>query len=64
MKKGIITTIVLLAAAAVYYYAALPALNIHSAGVWYFLLALVALAAVFYALRKRLSPGKSGIRKE
>lgn len=58
MKKGIITTIVLLAAAAVYYYAALPALNIHSAGVWYFLLALVALAAVFYALRKRLSPGE------
>ncbi len=51
MKKKSIVLVVLavLAAAGVYYYAALPALNIHSADVWYFAMFLVAAAGVGYA---------------
>ena len=36
----------------VYYYITLPAINIHSSGFWFFLLALIAAAAVVYAVRK------------
>lgn len=35
-----------------YYYITLPAINIHSSGFWFFLLALIAAAAVVYAVRK------------
>ncbi len=36
----------------VYYYITLPAINIHSSGFWFFLLALIAAAAAVYAVRK------------
>lgn len=39
----------------VYYYAALPAINIHATEFWIFLAALLILAAVVFARRKRLS---------
>lgn len=60
-KKYIILLPILLAAAAVYYYAALPAINIHSTGVWYFALFLLAFAAAAYALRRGI--GREEIRK-
>ena len=41
-----------LIAVSVYYYITLPAINIHSSGFWFFLLALIAAAAAVYAVRK------------
>lgn len=54
MKKrrilyGVIAAVL---AAGIYYYVALPAINIHSADVWYFVLFVVAAVGVIYALRK------------
>lgn len=58
MKKGkrvllyAIGVIAALVAIFVYYYITLPAINIHASGFWFFVLALVAAAAVVYGLRK------------
>lgn len=58
MKKGkkavlyAAGTAAALAAVFIYYYIALPAINIHASGFWFFILALVAAAAVIYGLRK------------
>ena len=54
-KKALWVSIAVLAGLAVvfvYYYITLPAINIHASGLWYFILALVAFAAVAYALKK------------
>ena len=41
-KKNIaISFLLLLVAAGIWYYVSLPAFNIHSSGVWYFVLVLV-----------------------
>lgn len=56
MKKGKLKIIAVLAAvllAAGYYYAALPALNLHSADLWMFLILLMLLVAAVYIFRKR-----------
>lgn len=55
MKKGlrnIIIAVVLLVVAGVYYYVTLPAFNIHSAGCWFFVMSLIVIVMVIYALRK------------
>lgn len=58
MKKGkkviwyVAGTIAVLLAVLIYYYIALPAINIHASGFWFFILALVAAAGVIYALKK------------
>lgn len=55
MKKGLkylILAVVLLVVAGVYYYVTLPALNIHSAGCWFFVMSLIVIVMVVYALRK------------
>lgn len=54
-KKGILAGIVgVILAAAVYYYAALPAINLHSVDVWYFLMFVVGIIAlVVAAVRKK-----------
>lgn len=57
MKKGVrnlIIAVVLLLAAGIYYYIALPALNIHSAGCWFFVMSIVVLLMIFYAIRKAI----------
>lgn len=36
----------------IYYYVTLPAINIHASGFWFFILALVAAAAVIYGLKR------------
>lgn len=51
-------------AAGIYYYAALPAINIHSVDVWYFLLFVVAAVGVVYALKKGARRGDLGSIRE
>lgn len=52
-KKGILYGIVsVLLVAGFYYYVALPALNLHSVDVWYFILMLIAVAGIVFAARK------------
>lgn len=62
MKKGknplgkvkILLVLLVLAAAALYYYIELPALNIHNQGFWGFIITVVALIFVVYALQRRM----------
>lgn len=54
MKKGkIIGIIAAVIFAALYYYFALPAINIHSAGIWRFVLFVIIVIFAYMALRKR-----------
>lgn len=55
MVWGIITLVLL---GGVYYYLALPAINIHSVDVWYFVLFLVVAIGAIYALRKGIRRGE------
>ena len=55
VKGKILTALTVVILAGVYYYAALPAINIHSAEVWVFLLILVLLAAAIFIKKKNLS---------
>ncbi|EOS41323.1 CvpA family protein [Lachnospiraceae bacterium] len=52
-KLKVIAVLAVLILAAVYYYAALPALNLHSADLWMFLIMLVLAAGAAYILKKR-----------
>lgn len=64
-KKGIIWGIVaLLVLGGIYYYLALPAINIHSVEVWYFLLYLVAAIGVIYVIVSAINAVKRGKRVE
>lgn len=56
MKKAklkVMAVLAVLILAAAYYYAALPALNLHSADMWMFLIMLVLVAGAAYILKKR-----------
>ena len=56
MKKAklkVMAVLAVLILAAAYYYAALPALNLHSADMWMFLIMLVLAAGAAYILKKR-----------
>ena len=58
MKKGKTKLIVILGLilfAAVYYYITLPALNLHSADIWMFLIVLIIVGAVVFYRRKHLT---------
>ena len=58
-KKGtILGVVIFLILAGIYYYLALPAFNIHSADVWYFILVLVAVVGIIYALKRGISRRK------
>ena len=55
MKKGGLYTILGVLAAAVafiYYYVTLPAINIHSSGFWFFIMAAIVAVMVVYTIRK------------
>lgn len=52
-KSKLIGTLAVLLIAGIYYYIALPAINIHSVDVWYFVLFLVAILGVMYAWKNR-----------
>ena len=60
MKKSrkLIVAIIIILAAGLYYYVSLPAINIHSTDVWFFILFLLAAVAVLYAVRKKLGRGE------
>ena len=54
MKKGVLYTILGVLAAAVafiYYYVTLPAINIHSSGFWFFIMAAIVAVMVVYTIR-------------
>ncbi|MGN1171690.1 MAG: CvpA family protein [Lachnospiraceae bacterium] len=52
LKRNIFLAIAALVIAAVYYYVTLPAINIHSADFWFFLMAVIAVCMVIYAVKK------------
>ena len=52
-KFKIIAAIALLLFAGIYYYITLPAINIHAAGLWFFIMLLIGLSLVIYVVRKR-----------
>ena len=52
-KKKLLIVLAVIVAAGGYYYAALPALNLHSADMWMFLIMLVLAAGAAYILKKR-----------
>lgn len=55
MKKGIIASIILvILAIGIGYYVMLPAINIHSMDVWYFMFAIVALLGVAYVAKRKI----------
>ena len=53
--RGVIAAIIL---AGVYYYVTLPAINIHSAGFWTFIMTLILVLIVFYIFRKKIPLGE------
>ena len=53
-SRKVLLGMIVLILAGIYYYVALPAINIHSSDVWFFVLFLLAVLAVAYAVRKRL----------
>ncbi len=57
-KKKLLVGVIVIIALGAYYYVALPAINIHSSDTWFGMLFLVAVLAVFYAVRKRLGRGE------
>ncbi len=62
VKKAVgiaVGAVVLLAVVFVYYYITLPAVNIHAAGFWFFLMGLVAIAFVATAAVKALRRARS-----
>ncbi len=52
-KLKVLAVLAVLILAAGYYYAALPALNLHSADLWMFLILLVLVVAAAYIMKKR-----------
>ena len=53
-KLKLIGAIALILFAAVYYYISLPAINIHAAGFWFFIMLLIAFVLVIYVVKRRL----------
>lgn len=57
LQKGkILAVIVALIIAAVYYYVTLPAINIHAGGFWVFVIVVLAVVLLLYALKKVRTP--------
>lgn len=61
MKKGTtkaVAVIFLILLAGIYYYVKLPAINIHAAGFWTFLILVIAAILVIYIFRRKLFRGQ------
>lgn len=54
LKVKLIGAIALIVFAAIYYYITLPAINIHAAGFWFFIMLLIAFVLIVYVLKRRL----------
>ena len=65
MKRMIIgiTSAIIIALGCGYYYVTLPALNIHSAGFWWFLITLLFFVALILAFKQVIEPANSNIPK-
>ena len=65
MKRIVIgiTSAIIIILGCVYYYVTLPALNIHSAGFWWFLITLLIFIALILALKQVIEPGQTDIPK-
>ena len=59
-KRKLLIAIVVILAAGLYYYVALPAFNIHSSDTCFFIIFLLVVVAVIYAVRKKI--GKAELR--
>lgn len=59
-KRKLLIAIVVILVAGLYYYIALPAFNIHSSDTWFFIIFLLVVVAVIYAVRKKI--GKAELR--
>ena len=58
-KKGkIIAVLLAVLLAGIYYYVALPAINIHSSDIWFFVIVLLVVIAVLYAIKKKVGKGE------
>lgn len=55
--------VILLAIAAIYYYVSIPAVNIHSAQTWFFVMTLFVVLIIYYAVRKRVTRVELGTNK-
>lgn len=55
LKVKIGLSVLVLLLAGIYYYVTLPAVNIHSAGFWFFVILLIAIVTVTYIVRKKYS---------
>lgn len=53
-SRKVLLGLIVLLFAGIYYYVALPAINIHSSDVWFFILFLLVALAAAYVMRKRL----------
>lgn len=56
--KKIIGVIALLIFAGIYYYVALPAVNLHSSDIWFFIILVLAVILVAYIWKRRLGRGE------
>ena len=56
IKAKLLIALIVVMILGIYYYVALPAINIHSAEFWVFLVVLIALAAVLFIRKKNLRP--------
>ena len=54
LKVKIIGALLALIFAGLYYYVTLPAVNIHAAGFWFFIMLIIVVVLALYILRKRL----------
>ena len=52
-KSKFLISIAVILAAGAYYYVTIPAINIHSTDTWFFIIVLLIVLAVFYAVRKK-----------
>lgn len=57
-KSKFLIAIAVILAAGAYYYVTIPAINIHSTDTWFFIIVLLIVLAVFYAVRKKFRPSE------
>lgn len=62
-KSKVVILAVVLIFAAIYYYVSIPAVNIHSAQTWFFVMTLFIILIVYYAVKKRVTKVELGTNK-
>ena len=53
-KSKLLIALMVIIFAGLYYYVTLPAINLHSTDTWFFVIALIVILMVIYALRKKI----------